>query len=109
MSAHTKVEILKSKKPQETKTVIATGMALFAMFFGAGNIVFPLHLGANSGQNITHTMLGFLLAGVGVPFLGLLATSLFNGDYQAFFGRLGKYPSFLIITFLMVIIGPLAA
>jgi len=49
-------------------------MALFAMFFGAGNIVFPLYLGANAGQNIGHALFGFLLAGVGMPFLGLLST-----------------------------------
>lgn len=93
----------------QNKIIIATGLALFAMFFGAGNIVFPLYLGANTGQNIVATILGFLLGGVGVPFLGLMATSLYNGDYHAFFARLGKAPAFMLITFLMVIIGPLAA
>lgn len=91
------------------KIVLATGLALFAMFFGAGNIVFPLYLGANTGQNIWVTMIGFLIGGVGVPFLGLMATSMFHGDYHAFFARLGKVPAFLLITFLMIIIGPLAA
>lgn len=93
----------------ENKIIIATGLALFAMFFGAGNIVFPLFLGANTGQNISASMFGFLLGGVGVPFLGLMATSLFQGDYHAFFSRLGKIPAFLLISFLMIIIGPLAA
>ncbi len=93
----------------ETKIVITTGLALFAMFFGAGNILFPLYLGANAGQNIGVITLGFLIAGVGVPFLGLIATSLFNGSYHAFFARLGKMPGFLLITFLIIIIGPLGA
>jgi LIVCS family branched-chain amino acid:cation transporter len=93
----------------EHKIVITTGLALFAMFFGAGNILFPLYLGANAGQHIGITTLGFLIAGVGVPFLGLIATSLFNGSYHAFFARLGKIPAFLLITFLMIIIGPLGA
>lgn len=96
-------------KSEEWKIVLTTGMALFAMFFGAGNIIFPLHLGANAGQNILPSALGFLLMGVGVPFLGLLATSLYQGNYHAFFARLGEIPGFLLITFLMVIIGPLAA
>lgn len=96
-------------KKEEWKIIFTTGMALFAMFFGAGNILFPLYLGANAGQNIGVTALGFLLAGVGVPFLGLLATSLYQGSYHAFFARLGEIPGFIIITFLMVIIGPLAA
>jgi LIVCS family branched-chain amino acid:cation transporter len=97
------------KKTQETKVIITTGLALFAMFFGAGNVLYPLHLGANAGQHIMATMWGFLLLGVGVPFLGLLATSLFNGSYHDFFGRLGKYPAFLLITFLIILIGPLVA
>lgn len=96
-------------KAHEIKIILATGMALFAMFFGAGNVLFPLHLGANAGEHISATMWGFLLIGVGVPFLGLLATSLFNGSYHDFFGRLGKYPAFFVITFLMILIGPLVA
>lgn len=96
-------------KKDEWKIIITAGLALFAMFFGAGNILFPLYLGANAGQNIAVCAIGFLITGVGVPFLGLLATSLYKGDYHAFFARLGEIPGFLIITFLMVIIGPLAA
>lgn len=89
--------------------VIPIGFALFAMFFGAGNIIFPLAIGAQSGQNLIYAILGFLLFGVGAPFLGLYATSLFQGNYEAFFDRLGKVPAFLVITFLMLVIGPLSA
>lgn len=96
-------------KSYEYKIIITTGLALFAMFFGAGNILFPLYLGANAGQHITLTALGFLITGVGVPFLGLVATSLFKGNCHEFFARLGRVPGFLLITFLMIIIGPLAA
>lgn len=96
-------------KAYEYKIILTTGLALFAMFFGAGNIVFPLFLGANAGQHIGITSLGFLITGVGVPFLGLIATSLYQGNYHDFFGRLGKIPGFLMISFLMIIIGPLVA
>lgn len=89
--------------------IIPTGLALFAMFFGAGNIIYPLALGAHSGQHILSSILGFLVTGVGVPFIGLYAVSLYQGDYWAFFNRLGKIPAFFIITFLIVIIGPLSA
>lgn len=95
------------QRKAENKTIIATGLALFAMFFGAGNIVFPLHLGAHSGQNIAVTILGFLVSAVGVPFFGVIATSLYDGDYQAFFARLGKIPALLMIIFLMLILGPI--
>lgn len=92
-----------------TRTIIATGLALFAMFFGAGNIIFPLFLGAHTAQNILPSAIGFLLAGVGVPFLGLYATILYQGDYWAFFQRLGKLPALVIITILMISIGPFGA
>lgn len=91
------------------KVVIMAGLALFAMFFGAGNLVFPLFLGANSSEFFITNALGFLLAGVGVPILGLLATSLYRGNYWDFFSSLGKVPAFAIVTFLMIIIGPLGA
>lgn len=89
--------------------IIPTGLALFAMFFGAGNIIYPLALGANAEHHVLSTILGFLVTGVGVPFIGLYAISLYKGDYWEFFNRLGKVPAFLIITFLMIIIGPLSA
>lgn len=101
--------IEKSSASLENKIIIYTGLALFAMFFGAANIVFPLYIGANCGDNIVASLLGFLLAGVGVPFLGLIAVSLYQGDYFAFFARLGKIPAWIIIALLMIVLGPLGA
>lgn len=89
--------------------VMATGFALFAMFFGAGNLVFPLYLGANAGGHIFWVALFFIVVGVGTPLLGLISTSLYKGNYWDFFGRLGKTPAFLVITFLMLVIGPFSA
>lgn len=96
-------------KNVENKIIIKTGLALFAMLFGAGNIVFPLQAGANSCGYIFLIMIGFLITGVCVPFIGLYATSLYNGNYWKFFSTLGNKTGFFIISFLMVIIGPLFA
>lgn len=110
MSDYTSAQIVeKTSSISEYRIVIYTGLAMFAMFFGAGNIVFPLYLGANCGENIIWTLLGFLLAGVGVPFLGLIAVSHYNGDYFAFFARLGKIPALMVISLLMIVLGPLGA
>lgn len=79
------------------------------MFFGAGNMVFPLFIGANAGQHILFAALIFIVVGVGTPFLGLISTAMFNGNYWEFFGRLGKVPAYLLITFIIIIIGPLSA
>lgn len=52
------------------------GLMLFSMFFGAGNLIFPPHLGAQSGTSFWLAMAGFILTGVGLPFAVLLAVSL---------------------------------
>jgi len=88
---------------------IKAGLALFAMFFGASNLIFPLYIGANSGQHIFSNIAGFLIGGVGIPIVGLIATGMFNGDYLAFFNRLGRVPGYLLIFFLILIVGPLGA
>jgi len=88
---------------------ISTGLAIFAMFFGAGNVVFPLVVGRYAGDKNIYAVIGFLLTAVLVPFIGLVAMVLFNGDYKEFFFRLGKWPGTIVIFFLMALIGPLAA
>lgn len=89
------------------KMIITNGLALFAMFFGAGNIIYPLALGVEAGNHIVYVIAAFLISGIGLPFLGLFATSLYQGNYWAFFNRLGTLPAFLVISFLILIIGPL--
>lgn len=89
-------------------TTISNGFALFSMFFGAGNITFPLVLGLLAGGNLPFALLGFVLTAVCIPFSGLIAISLFNGNYKSFFYQMGKIPGFLIITFLIALIGPFA-
>lgn len=82
---------------------------MFSMFFGAGNVVFPLKLGQISQSNNIYAILGLLITAVGVPFLGLISMTLFNGDYKKFFGRIGKVPGFMIAFLIMALIGPFGA
>lgn len=79
------------------------------MFFGAGNLVFPLAAGQYAQDQNFYTVIGLLITAVGVPFLGLLSMTLFDGNYQAFFARMGKIPGFLACLFIMLLIGPLGA
>ncbi len=76
------------------------------MFFGAGNVVFPLVVGQTAGEQTPYAILGLLLTAVGVPFLGLIAILLFQGNYQSFFARSGKVPGFLLAAAIMLLIGP---
>lgn len=97
------------KKITELNIYFTTGLALFAMFFGAGNIVFPLMLGATAGKHFSYALIAFLISGVGMPMMGLYTVGLYKGNYWEFFNILGKIPAFIIVTFLIFIIGPLFA
>jgi LIVCS family branched-chain amino acid:cation transporter len=88
---------------------ISLGIALFTMFFGAGNIVFPLLLGRSVEGNIYPALIGFILTGVIVPIIGFVSTMLYEGNYENFFANIGKIPAKTIIFFCMIIIGILAA
>jgi branched-chain amino acid:cation transporter, LIVCS family len=87
----------------------ATGLAIFAMFFGAGNLIFPLRSGLMAGQHYTWAALGFLITGICFPFMGLIASILFDGDYERFFNRLGTIAGSLLLLFCMLVIGPMIA
>lgn len=85
---------------------ISTGLALFSMFFGSGNLVFPLVVGKLSAGHLLTGFGGFFLTGVVVPFLAVFALFLFRGDTQAFFGRLGKHATFLFPLIALSLMGP---
>ena len=53
----------------KNKDIIVTGFALFAMFFGAGNLIFPPYLGVITGDKFLIGFLGFILADVGLSHL----------------------------------------
>ncbi len=106
-------EIVQSSiiEPVEIKKsgVWVTGLAMFSMFFGAGNIIFPLALGRQAQDQNFYAILGLLITAVGVPFLGLIAMTLFDGDYRHFFKRIGRVPGFLVTFIIMGLIGPFGA
>lgn len=87
--------------------IFQTSLVIFAMLFGAGNLIFPLKVGLISGEHTLWGLAGFILTGVLLPLLGLLAIITFDGDYKAFFGRVGKIPGELLIFFCMMALGPL--
>ena len=56
-----------------SKRFIAIGSMLFALFFGAGNLIFPAAMGQAAGANVWWAVLGFCVTGVGLPLLGIIA------------------------------------
>ena len=49
--------------------VIVTGLMLFALFFGAGNLIFPAMLGQSAGTHLWSASLGLIITGIGLPFI----------------------------------------
>ena len=64
---------------------------LFGMFFGAGNLIFPVHLGQLAGSNVWGAMLGFIITAVTIPILGVAAIGSTHSDgLQALSSKVGK-------------------
>ena len=86
--------------------ILSTGFALFSMFFGSGNLVFPLIVGKESGGHFILAALGICLTGVLIPFLGAIGIMLFNGNSQRFFGIMGKPATFWFPLLALSLMGP---
>lgn len=88
---------------------LAIGLAMFSMFFGAGNIIFPLAVGQYAGDKNFYAMSGLILTAAIMPIIGVIAMILFEGNYRQFFGRLGKVPGFLLALIIISLLGPLGS
>ena len=88
------------------RKIVAVGMAMFSMFFGSGNIIFPVLIGRDSGDYVGYALAGLLLSSIALPFVGLIAISLFQGKCHNYFLRLGKVPAWLIVLAMMALVGP---
>lgn len=85
------------------------GAALFSMFFGAGNLIFPPFLGLLAGQKWNWSMFGFFITGIGLPLLGIIASAKAGGDVDKLGRRVSPlFSKFLGITVVLAI-GPLLA
>ncbi len=86
------------------------GVMLFALFFGAGNLIFPAQLGQYAGTNLWPAVIGFLITGIGLPFLGILAIG-FSGsrNLQELAGRVHPIYGVIFTALLYLTIGPFFA
>jgi branched-chain amino acid:cation transporter, LIVCS family len=89
--------------------IIVIGFALFAMFFGAGNLIFPPTLGKIVGTKYLAAIIGFLLTGVGLPLMGIIASAKIGGSFDNMACRVGKGFSLISGTALILALGPLLA
>ena len=88
-----------TKKP----SYIVVGLALFSMFFGSGNLIYPLMLGRDAGSAFVISALGFITTAVLVPCLGVIAIALAEGHYERIFNSLFKKNLSLLLIFFVLL------
>ncbi|AUO09335.1 branched-chain amino acid transporter [Paenibacillus jamilae] len=97
-------------KSVSSSFIIIIGSMLFALFFGAGNLIFPPMLGQMAGKNVWIANAGFLVTGVGLPLLAITAF-VFSGksNLQTLASRVHPVFGIVFTTILYLAIGPLYA
>lgn len=93
----------------EKKDVIVLSAALFSMFFGAGNLIFPPYVGFFSGDKWIIALIGFFLTGTGLPLLGVIASAKSEGDINKLGEKVSKPFSRVLGLIIILSIGPLMA
>lgn len=92
-----------------TKDMLIAGFALFAIFFGAGNLIFPPYLGIYSGEGWAQSMFGFLITDPVFPILGVIATAMLGGKADDMGKRISPVFSKVLNTVAILTIGPFFA
>ena len=98
------------RKKLSRREYIYVASMLFGMFFGAGNLIFPVHMGQMAGSRVWPAVLGFCVTGVGLPLLGVaaLGISRSNGLFELG-SRVSKPYSMFFTCLLYLTIGPFFA
>ncbi|MDV5355446.1 branched-chain amino acid transporter carrier protein BrnQ [Kosakonia sp. SMBL-WEM22] len=93
-------------KPRD---IIALGFMTFALFVGAGNIIFPPMVGLQAGEFVWTAALGFLITAVGLPVLTVVALAKVGGGIDSLSTPIGKVAGVLLATVCYLAVGPLFA
>ena len=97
------------KKLTMRQKILVAG-TLFGMFFGAGNLIFPVHLGQLAGRNVIPAIIGFIVTAVGIPIFGVAAIGITHSDgLQTLSSKVGKGYGIFFTCLLYLTIGPLFA
>ncbi|WP_419692990.1 branched-chain amino acid transport system II carrier protein [Mannheimia haemolytica] len=92
-----------------TRNTLVVGFLLFAIFFGAGNLIFPPKLGYESSTEFFSAISGFVLTGVGLPLLGIIVSAFYNGGYKSALDKIHPWFSLAFLTSIYLAIGPFFA
>lgn len=95
------------KRKLTAREIVAVASLLFGLFFGAGNLIFPVHMGQMAGANSVAAILGFIVTAVGLPLMAISAMALSRSESLAqLAGRVGKHYGVFFTCLLYLTIGP---
>ncbi|MCX7343056.1 MAG: branched-chain amino acid transport system II carrier protein [Proteobacteria bacterium] len=86
-------------------SIFLLGFSIFAMFFGSGNLVFPMQIGSQCLNLWQVGFLGLLLSGIIIPFAGVFAIKRYHASYDQFFKELGFGANIIIPLILLSLLG----
>lgn len=92
---------------KKTKDCLVVGFALFAMFFGAGNLIFPPYLGHAVGTQYIFAIIGFTVTGVGLPLLAIIACTKGDGTFETMASKISPKFAIIFASLLFIAIGPM--
>ncbi|PHM47850.1 branched-chain amino acid transport system II carrier protein [Xenorhabdus miraniensis] len=92
-----------------SKDIWALGFMTFALFVGAGNIIFPPMVGLQAGEHVWIAAAGFLLTAVGLPVITVIALAKVGGGIEALSSPIGKTAGLVLATVCYLAVGPLFA
>ena len=92
-----------------TRDIIALGFMTFALFIGAGNIIFPPIVAQQAGEHVWLAAFGFLITAVGLPVITIMALSRTHGSIAILSSPLGKVASLILTVVCYLSVGPLFA
>lgn len=87
------------------RNLLVVSVMLFALFFGAGNLIFPPFLGQNAGTHTLAAMAGFLATAVILPVLGVVVVARFDG-LEKLGQQVGKRFALVFTLLIYLSIGP---
>lgn len=93
----------------KSRDIIALGFMTFALFVGAGNIIFPPMVGLQAGEHVWTAAFGFLITAVGLPVLTVVALAKVGGGVDTLSTPIGKIAGVLLAVVCYLTVGPLFA
>ena len=92
-----------------SRDIIALGFMTFALFVGAGNIIFPPMVGLQAGEHVWWAAIGFLITAVGLPVLTVVSLARVGGGMDMLSSPIGRTAGILLATVCYLAVGPLFA